>query len=52
VTTGTMPVVDVKGRSAGHIQGIIYLNPEIPDGTLELRMAEQSRFIMHLGLTH
>jgi hypothetical protein len=25
----------------GHIQGIIYLNPEIPDGALEFRMAKE-----------
>jgi hypothetical protein len=25
----------------GHIQSVIYLNPEIPDCTLQLRMAEE-----------
>jgi hypothetical protein len=38
-----MPVVDdLKLDLLGHIQSVIYFNPEISDGALKLRMAEQS----------
>jgi hypothetical protein len=41
MTTGMMPVVDVKGRSARPYSGHHPLNPEIPDGALAFRMAKE-----------
>jgi len=35
-----------------YCQGVIDLDAEIPDGAFDLGMPKQSRFIMHLGLTH
>jgi hypothetical protein len=32
-----------------YCQGVVDLDAEIPDGAFDLGMAEQSRFIMHLG---
>lgn len=40
-----MPVVDkLKVDLLGHIQGIIYLNPEITDSALEFRMAKEELY--------
>ena len=36
----------------GHLERVIDFDAEIPDRTFDLGMTEQSRFIMHLGLTH